>query len=105
NLIAFLMDRPNYIEWLTFSGLSCYPGPALDNISLWHDNPKLAPFNASVKYGRWPGWPGDPNKQSSEAVARFVVVDMFAKACQTGDAKGAMAEAERQLTSIYTKPS
>jgi multiple sugar transport system substrate-binding protein len=57
-----------------------------------------------VKFGRWPGWPGDPNKQSSEAVARFVVVDMFAKACQTGDAKSALAQAEQQLTAIYTKP-
>ncbi len=105
SLIEFLMDRANYIEWLTFSGLGAYPGPALDQLSLWHDRPKLKPFNDSVKYGRWPGWPGDPNKQSSEAVARFVVVDMFAKACQTGDAKSALAEAERQLTAIYTKPA
>jgi len=27
SLIEFLMDRANYIEWLTFSGLGAYPAP------------------------------------------------------------------------------
>ncbi|GAC1425136.1 MAG: ABC transporter substrate-binding protein [Candidatus Velthaea sp.] len=105
DLVDFLMQRQNYVEWLVFSGLGAYPGPALDKLSLWTETPKLKPFNDSVKFGRWPGWPANPNKQSSEAVARFIVVDMFAKACQSGDAKVAMNEAERALQQVYLRPT
>ena len=45
---------------------------------------------------------GKVGEKAATAIADFIVVDMFANYCTgTKDAKGAVAEAERQLKRIY----
>jgi multiple sugar transport system substrate-binding protein len=48
-----------------------------------------------------PGWPAPPNRQLAESVAKYVVVDMFAKACTGTPTKEAIKTAEAQLKEIY----
>lgn len=100
DLIEFLMQKQNYGPWLTAAGLGAYPGTACDDLAMWKD-PKMLVFNESVKLGRWPGWPGPANKASSEAETRYIVVDMYARAIQSKDAKGAMLATEKALQQIY----
>jgi len=102
DLIEFLMQKQNYGPWLTAAGLGAYPGTACDDLAMWKD-PKMLVFNESVKLGRWPGWPGPANKGSSEAETRYIVVDMYARAIQSKDAKGALAATEKALQLIYSR--
>ena len=44
---------------------------------------------------------GPAGHQMSESVAKYVLVDMFAKACRGDSTKAVIAEAATQLKQIY----
>ena len=46
-------------------------------------------------------WPGPAGHQLSESVAKYEVVDMFAKACRGDSTKDVIATAAGQLKQIY----
>jgi multiple sugar transport system substrate-binding protein len=48
-----------------------------------------------------PGWPAPSSRQMAESVAKYVVVDMFAKACTGASTKEVIKNAEAQLKEIY----
>jgi multiple sugar transport system substrate-binding protein len=52
-------------------------------------------------YSRNKGYAGPANQKAAEANARYVIVNMFAQAIQSGDAAGAVQQAETQLQRIY----
>ncbi len=51
--------------------------------------------------GRLRGFAGDPNEKAGLAASKYVIVDTFAKAVQSGDAKDALQWGQRQLERIY----
>ncbi|MFM8681786.1 MAG: ABC transporter substrate-binding protein [Alphaproteobacteria bacterium] len=66
----------------TFSGF--------DKEDVWPADPKLQIFRELNKLNRLPGYSGPPTPAAAEAVSKYVLVDMFAKAC-TGQMKPAEA--------------
>jgi multiple sugar transport system substrate-binding protein len=48
------------------------------------------------------GWGGPPSQKAGLAWSKYIVVDMFAKACQGESAEAAVAWAENELKQIYT---
>ena len=103
--ILYLMDPANYQKWLNASvGYNAGPFHALSNAAIFQQDPKLKPFLDVVGAGRYPGWPALPSKQTAQSQVQFVIVDMFAKAVTSGDASGAMADAEQKLKRIYELP-
>ena len=46
-----------------------------------------------------------PGKATAQSQVQFIIVDMFAKAVTSNDAKGAITDAEQKLKRIYEKPS
>jgi multiple sugar transport system substrate-binding protein len=104
--LLYLMDQGNYTKWLNASeGYNAGPFKGLSNAAVFQQDAKLKPFLAVVGAGRWPGWPAQPSKQTAQSQVQFVIVDMFAKAVTSGDAKSAMADAEQKLKRIYELPS
>jgi multiple sugar transport system substrate-binding protein len=59
------------------------------------------PYKESLKTSRLPGWPGPPSHAMSESMSKYVIVDMFAKACQGSSTKEVIATAVGQLKQIY----
>ena len=55
----------------------------------------------SLATSHLPGWPAPISRPQSESVAKYVVVDMFAKACAGKSTKEVIAEANAQLKQIY----
>jgi multiple sugar transport system substrate-binding protein len=47
------------------------------------------------------GWPAPPSRYLAESVAKYVIVDMFAKACAGASTKEVIKNAEVQLKEIY----
>jgi multiple sugar transport system substrate-binding protein len=104
--ILYLMDPTNYTKWLNASvGYNAGPFHALSNADIFQKDTKLKPYLDVVGAGRWPGWPAQPSKATAQSQVQFVIVDMFAKAVTSGDARGAMADAEQKLKRIYELPS
>ena len=54
-----------------------------------------------VKTSHLPGWPAPIGRPQSESVAKYVVVDMFAKACAGKSTKEVIADANAQLKQIF----
>jgi multiple sugar transport system substrate-binding protein len=66
-------------------------------------DPKLVPYVEAAKYGRNKGYAGLGNEKAAEAFARYVVVDTFARAIQSGNAEEAIQWGASELEKIYSR--
>ena len=75
-----------------------------DKEDVWPEDPKLKIFRELNKINRLPGHAGPPSPAAAEAVNKYVLVDMFAKAC-TGQMKPkeAMEWATKEYEQIAKK--
>jgi len=104
--ILYLMDPVNYTKWLNASvGYNGGPFKGLSSAEVFQKDSKLKPFQDVIGAGRWPGWPAQPSKATSQSQVQYVIVDMFAKAVTSGNAKSAITDAEQKLKRIYELPS
>jgi multiple sugar transport system substrate-binding protein len=74
---------------------------AYDDAPMWKVEPRNLPYRDALKTSHLPGWPAPLSRAQSESVAKFVVVDMFAKACAGKSTKDVIADAAAQLKQIY----
>lgn len=72
-----------------------------DNAPMWDVEPKNKPYRDTLATAHLPGWPAPLSRAQSETIAKYVVVDMFAKACAGKSTKDVIAEAKAQLVQIY----
>jgi multiple sugar transport system substrate-binding protein len=101
-LLRWLYDDKQLSRWLVSA--EAYYAPflhAYDSHPMWSVEPRYLPYKESVKTSHLPGWPGPAGHAMSESVAKYVVVDMFAKACQGSSTKEVIATAVGQLRQIY----
>src|SRR6185437_15171476 len=77
---------------------------AYDDAPLWRAEPRNLPYRESLATSHLPGWPAPISRAQSESVAKYVVVDMFAKACAGKSTKEVIADASAQLKQIF-KPT
>jgi multiple sugar transport system substrate-binding protein len=102
DFITWMMDPKQAGGWYDVA-LSYY-APFLhmfDDAPLWHKEPRNLPYRDSLATSHLPGWPAPISRQQSESVAKYVVVDMFAKACGGKSTKDVIADAKAQLQQIY----
>jgi multiple sugar transport system substrate-binding protein len=102
--LRWLYDDKQLSRWLVSA--NAYYAPFLqkyDNHPMWNAEPRYIPYKECLKTSRLHGWPGPPGHQASESVAKYVVVDMFAKACRGDATKDVIATAATQLKQIYKK--
>jgi multiple sugar transport system substrate-binding protein len=72
-----------------------------DNAQMWQVEPRNIPYRDAMTTAHLPGWPAPASRQMAESVAKYVVVDMFAKACAGASTKDVIKNAEAQLKEIY----
>jgi multiple sugar transport system substrate-binding protein len=102
DFLRWLYDDKQMSRWL--ASADAYYAPflrAYDNHPMWNVEPRYLPYRDSLKTSHLPGWPGPVGHATSESVAKYVVVDMFAKACQGEATKTVIAAAAAQLKQIY----
>ena len=91
-----------YEEWWRLQeGYHLQPTVKLSNDPMWDKDPKMSPFRDQPKYGRDLGYAGPPNEKASLAYSKYIMVDTFAKAVQSGDAKASIEWGAEQLKRIY----
>jgi multiple sugar transport system substrate-binding protein len=87
--------------WRIQEGYMLQPVVKYYNDPVWTKDPKMLVFREQPKYGVDVGWPGPPNAKASLAWSKYIVVDTFAKAVQSGDAKASVEWGAEQLKRIY----
>ena len=100
--IRWYMDKKQYEPW--FIAMSSYmipPTKAWFDHPAWKTDPKLTAFRDSIKDARHLGYAGPPSAKASEALAKFIIVDMFAKAIQGTTPEESLKWATDELKKIY----
>ena len=100
--LRWLMDEKQLGAW--YASADSYYQPLLhgyDNAPMWQVEPRNIPYRDALASAHLPGWPAPPNRALAESLAKYVVVDMFAKACSGASTKDVIKNAEAQLKGIY----
>ena len=102
DFMLWLMDPKQVGGW--YDVAVSYYGPFLhmfDDAPFWHVEPRNLPYRDSMATSHLPGWPAPISRPQSESVAKYVVVDMFAKACGGKSTREVIADASAQLKQIF----
>lgn len=101
--IRYLMAQEQYTKWLgSTKGFHTGPTKAWEKDPLWDQDPKMELFRDIGKYGRQPGYPAAPSKSASEALSKFIVIDMYAQAINGSmNPQQAMDWAAAEFKKIY----
>jgi ABC-type glycerol-3-phosphate transport system substrate-binding protein len=68
---------------------------------VWSIDPILLPFRDIPNKGRLVGYAGPPGRAAAEAVTKYIIVDMYAKAVQGMPAEDAVKWAHDELVKVY----
>jgi multiple sugar transport system substrate-binding protein len=92
-----------YERWfVSQKGFATPPTPSWENHKMWAEDPVMTPFKIAGKLGQAPGYPGPSGKKAAEALTKYIITDMYAKAVQGASAEDAVKWAESELKKIYT---
>ena len=95
-------DKKQFGDWLHIQNTyQLPPTKAWESDPMWKQDPKLAAVGEEMKYGRLIGFAGEPNQKAALTSSKYVVVDTFARAVQSGDAQSAINWGAEQLKQIY----
>jgi multiple sugar transport system substrate-binding protein len=100
--LRWLCDKPQLEAW--YASADTYYQPFLhgyDNAPMWNVEPRNLPYRDALTTAHLPGWPAPVGRAQSEVIAKYVVIDMFAKACAGASTKEVIATATTQLKQIY----
>jgi len=87
--------------WRLQEGYHLQPVKKYHDDPVWFKDPKMSPFRDEPKDGVNMGYAGPPNEKAALAASKYIVVDTFARAVQSGDAKGSVQWGAEQLKRIY----
>ena len=61
----------------------------------------MTPFRDVIQTAHAPGWPGPSARTAAEAVTKYIVTDMYAKAVSGMPAEDAVKWAHGELVKVY----
>ncbi|HTU00775.1 MAG TPA: extracellular solute-binding protein [Candidatus Sulfotelmatobacter sp.] len=103
DFIRWYMEKPQYEKWFTIMDTFSIPPT-----KMWYDHPvwvkdrKCVIFRDTIKDALWAGYAGPPTRKASEAMAKYIIVDMFAKTLQGTSPEEALKWATTELKKIYS---
>ena len=69
---------------------------------LWFKDPKTTVFRETLQYARQVGHAGPPGRKATEVLAKYIIVDMFAKSIQGMTPEDAVKWAAAELRKVYS---
>ena len=102
DFVRWYMDRAQYDKY--FEIMDTFGIPATKSYrdhALWKKDPKTAVFPETLQYARPVGFAGPPGRKATEALSKYILVDMFAKSIQGMKPEDAVAWATGEMKKIY----
>jgi multiple sugar transport system substrate-binding protein len=103
DFLKWLHAKENYGKWFEIN-----EGYSVGATKAWEDHPMWAKvdkplqvFRQAARQTRMLGYPGPASAKATESYTKYIVVDMYAKACQGTKAEDAVKWAEGELKKIY----
>jgi multiple sugar transport system substrate-binding protein len=102
DFLRWFHSKDVYEEWFTSQqGFSVGTTKMWENDKVWDVDPIMAPFRKAAESGRFAGYAGPAGRAAAEAISKFIIVDMYAKAVQGTSAEDAVKWAHAELLKIY----
>ncbi|HVC64203.1 MAG TPA: extracellular solute-binding protein [Candidatus Dormibacteraeota bacterium] len=102
DLIRWLHKKENYEKWfVSQKGFATPPTQQWEKHKMWEEDPVMAPFKVAGRLGLTPGHAGPSDRKAAEALTKYIITDMYAKAIQGGGPEAAVKWAVGELKSIY----
>ena len=100
--IRFIHQDDNFEKFLVINqGYVNGPLPKWQAHPMWEEDPAITIFRELPQYGRNHGYAGPYSRQSSEVLAKYIIVDLFAKAVRGDSTQSVIEWAERELKTVY----
>ena len=100
--IRFIHQDDNFERFLvTNEGYINGPLPKWQEHPMWEEDPAITIYRELPQYGRNLGYAGPYSRRSSEVFAKYIIVDLFAKAVRGDSTRSVIEWAERELKSVY----
>jgi multiple sugar transport system substrate-binding protein len=100
--LRWLMDPKQLAPW--YRSAQMYHAPylhAYDKDGEWDKEPRFKPFHKLLESAKLVSWPAPADRRAGEVVNKWILIDMFAKACTGTPTKTVIAEAVTGLKQIY----
>jgi len=102
DFLRWLHVPANYEGWFVVEkGFAAGPTKSWESHKMWNDDPIMALFKDAAATARATGYAGRPTQKAAEALNKYIIVDMYAKAVQGMPAEAAVAWAESELKKVY----
>jgi len=102
DFLRWMHSEKIYDQWFTSQqGYSVGPTTVWEEHKLWDNDPVMAPFRTAARSGRFAGYAGPANRKAAEAISKYILVDMYAKAVQGMAPEDAVKWAHGELVKIY----
>jgi multiple sugar transport system substrate-binding protein len=102
DFLRWLHSKDVYEAWFTSQqGFSTGVTKMWQDDKVWQIDPVMLPFRTAIETGRFAGYAGPAGRTAAEAVSKYIIVDMYAKAVQGMPAEEAVKWAHSELVKIY----
>jgi multiple sugar transport system substrate-binding protein len=102
DFLRWIHSEKIYDQWfISQQGFSVGPTKVWENHKLWKEDPVMAPYRTAAESGRFAGYAGPSNRKAAEAISKYILVDMYAKAVQGMAPEDAVKWAHGELVKIY----
>src|SRR5215470_12615947 len=102
HFLRWICSKEIYDQWFTSQqGFSVGSTKAWENHALWQIDPVMLPFHTAVRSGRFAGYAGPSRRPAAEAISKYILVDMYAKAVQGMPPADAVKWAHGELVKVY----
>lgn len=100
--IRYQLSADVYTNYIAVQKCFALPRkPGMEDHPVWTSDPAVSVFATVPQYGRNFGWPGPFGRKASEVQAKYIIVDMYAKAVQGASIDEAVGWAEKELKNVY----
>jgi len=102
DFLRWFHSKDVYEQWFTSQqGFSTGSAKMWEDDKMWKEDPVMAPFRTAAQSGRYAGYAGPAGRAAAEAISKFILVDMYAKAVQGTAPEEAVKWAHGELVKIY----
>ena len=102
DFLRWISSKPVFDKWfVSQKGFSVGPTTDWEKHKLWEQDPVMLPFKSAARSGRFAGYAGPSSKKAAEALTKYLLTDMYAKAVQGLAPEDAVKWAHDELVKIY----
>jgi len=102
DFMRWVSSKEIFDQWFTSQqGFTDAPTKDWENHKVWSMDPVMRPYKDIASNGRLVGYAGPPNRAAAEALTKYIIVDMYAKAVQGMPPDDAVKWAHQELVKIY----